>query len=334
MKTIVTTALVLATSLGSAFAQKEKEPRALMFTDKNVLKGWIVAANDKVVRYKETENSTVYRDLRLAAAKVYFLEPPEFTEAMELFKSRNYAEAKDKFEACAKIYKKVDEIKGNYSTLSTFFQMECLRKLEDLAQLSPLIESLNFELLGRAEHHTQVKIYSVFWEAVRTKSWSRLDAIASDPEWRNLKVSGGLRAQMSYCHGLALEGLDKPIQALTAYNHAFVSDFAASEEITRKAALNCLRIIDNDDSVKLAKKLYNTEDHNPDSTGAFLIKEGIALIKLWDKTLGNGATLPANYKGLERFPPKGKPQVAPKTTKEDKKPAKKSPKKDDKKKDK
>ena len=334
MKTIVTTALVLATSLGSAFAQKEKEPRALMFTDKNVLKGWIVAANDKVVRYKETENSTVYRDLRLAAAKIYFLEPPEFTEAMELFKSRNYTEAKDKFEACAKIYKKVDEIKGNYSTLSSFFQMECLRKLEELAQLSPLIESLNFELLGRAEHHTQVKIYSVFWEAVRTKSWSRLDAIASDPEWRNLKVSGGLRAQMSYCHGLALEGIDKPIQALTAYNHAFVSDFAASEEITRKAALNCLRIIDNHDSVKLAKKLYNTEDHNPDSTGAFLIKEGIALIKLWDKTLGNGATLPANYKGLLRFPPKGKPQVAPKTTKEDKKPAKKSPTKEDKKKDK
>ena len=257
MKKIVTTALVLATSLGSAFAQKEKEPRALMFTGDDVLKGWIVAANDKVVRYKETENSTVYRDLRLAAAKVYFLEPPEFTEAMELFKSRNYAEAKDKFEACARIYKKVDEIKGNYSTLATFFQMECLRKLEDLAQLSPLIESLNFELLARTEHHTQVKIYSVFWEAVRTKSWSRLDAIASDPERRNLKVSGGLRAQMSYCHGLALEGIDKPIQALTAYNHAFVSDFAASEEITRKAALNCLRIIDNDDSVKLAKKLYN-----------------------------------------------------------------------------
>ena len=334
MKKIVTTALVLASSLGSAFAQNEKEPRALMFEGDDVLKGWIVAANDKVVRYKETENSTVYRDLRLSTAKVYFLEPPEFTEAMELFKSRNYAEAKDKFEACAKIYKKVDEIKGNYSTLSSFFQMECLRKLEELAQLSPLIESLNFELLGRAEHHTQVKIYSVFWEAVRTKSWSRLDAIASDPEWRNLKVSGGLRAQMSYCHGLALEGIDKPIQALTAYNHAFVSDFAASEEITRKAALNCLRIIDNHDSVKLAKKLYNTEDHNPDSTGAFLIKEGIALIKLWDKTLGNGATLPANYKGLLRFPPKGKPQVAPKTTKEDKKPAKKSPTKEDKKKDK
>ncbi|HBE96017.1 MAG TPA: hypothetical protein DDW68_02450 [Verrucomicrobiales bacterium] len=334
MKKIVTTALVLATSLGSAFAQNEKEPRALMFKGDDVLTGWIVAANDKVLRYKEKENSTVYRDLRLSTAKVYFLEPPEFTEAMELFKSRNYAEAKDKFEACAKIYKKVDEIKGNYSTLSTFYQMECLRKLEELAQLSPLIEGLNFELLARTEHHTQVKIYSVFWEAVRTKSWSRLDAIASDPEWRNLKVSGGLRAQMSYCQGLALEGIDKPIQALTAYNHAFVSDFAASEEITRKAALNCLRIIDNDDSVKLAKKLYNTEDHNPDSTGAFLIKEGIALIKLWDKTLGNGATLPANYKGLLKFPPKGKPQVTPKTTKEDKKSAKKSLKEDDKKKEK
>jgi len=330
MKTIVTTALVLATSLGSAFAQKEKEPRALMFKGNEAMRGWIVAANDKVVRYKEKENSTVYRDLRLSTVKVYFYEPPEFTEAMELFKSRNYAEAKGKFETCAKLYKKVDEIKGNYSTLAVFYQMECLRKLEELAQLSPMIADLDVELLGRAEHRTQVKIYSVFWEAVRTKSWSRLDAIASDPDWKNLKVSGGLRAQISYCHGLALEGIDKPIQALTAYNHAFVSDFAASEEITRKAALNCLRIIDNDDSVKLAKKLYNTEDHDPDSTGSFLIKEGIALIKLWDKTLGNGAPLPGNYKGLLKFPPKGKPQPAPKAKKEEKKPAEKPAKKEDK----
>lgn len=324
MKTIVTTALVLATSLGSAYGQKTKDAFALMFKGDDTLKGWIVAASSKTVRYKETENSTTFRDLRLSTAKVYFLEPVEFTEAMELYKSRNYAEAKDKFAACAALFKKVEEVKGNYSVLSTFYQMECLRKLEDLAQLEPMIQDLNVELLPRDEHRTQVEIYSVFWEAVRTKSWSRLDAIASDPKWKNRKLSGGLRAQISYCHGLALEGIDKPINALTAYNHAFVADFAASEEISRKAALNCLRIIDNEESVKLAKKLYSTEDHDPDSVGSFLIKEGIALIKLWDKTLGNGATLPANYKGLLKFPPKGKPSTpAPTKKKEEKKPAKK-----------
>ncbi|MDA7888229.1 hypothetical protein N9A86_02450 [Akkermansiaceae bacterium] len=327
MKTIVTSALVLAASLTSAFGQAEKEPFALMIKGDEAFKGWIVAATDKALRYKETENSTVYRDLKLSTAKVYFLEPAEFTEAIELYKSRNYAEAKDKFAACAKIYKKVEEIKGNYSVLATFYQMECLRKLEDLAQLGPMIGGLNVDLLPREEHRTQVKIYSVFWEAVRTKSWSRLDAIASDPDWKNKKLSGGLRAQISYCHGLALEGIDKPVQALTAYNHAFVSDFAASEEISRKAALNCLRIIDNEESVKLAKKLYNTEDHNPDSTGSFLIKEGIALIKLWDKTLGNGATLPANYKGLLKFPPKAKTPAAAPAKKEAEKPAKKDAKK-------
>ena len=333
MKTFVTTALALTASLGTSLAQQAKEPFALMFKGDDTFKGWIVAATDKTVRYKETENSTTYRDIRLSSAKVYFLEPPEFTEAMELFKSRNYAEAKDKFAACAKIYKKVEEVKGNYSVLATFYQMECLRKLEDLAQLGPMIQDLNVDILPREEHKLQVKIYSVFWEAVRTKSWSRLVAIASDPDWKNRKMSGGLRAQISYCHGLALEGIDKPVQALTAYNHAFVSDFSASEEISRKAALSCLRIIDNQDSVKLAKKLYSTEDHDPDSMGNFLIKEGIALIKLWDKVLGNGATLPANYKGLLKFPPKARPNlgaapVKKDDKKEDKKPAKKDAKKD------
>ena len=98
--------------------------------------------------------------------------------------------------------------------------------------------------------------------------------------------------------------MNLPIKALNAYNGAFVADFGASEEITKKSALNCLRILSEHEDVKLAMSLYNTEDYSDDSNGAFLIKEGTALIKLWDKTLGSGEKLPEKFNVFLKFPPK------------------------------
>ncbi|MDB4382205.1 hypothetical protein N9Z40_04890, partial [Akkermansiaceae bacterium] len=124
---------------------------------------------------------------------------------------------------------------------------------------------------------------------------------ATDLEWEERKLAGDLRAQVSYCTGLALEGVDKPLKALNAYNGAFVADFAASEVITRKAGLACLRILKTHEDVVLAMKLFGTDDFEENSNGAFLIKEGIALIKLWDKSLGGGEPLPAEYKVFLKY---------------------------------
>ncbi len=52
--------------------------------------------------------------------------------------------------------------------------------------------------------------------------------------------------------------------------------------------------------------LYTTEDYSDDSNGAMLIKEGTALLKLWDKVLGAGEKVPAKYKEFLKFPPKGR----------------------------
>ena len=306
MKTILTTALALTASFGSAFAQKETAPRVLLMTDKETYTGFMVSADKRNILWKETEDSTLRRQLSLASTTVYFVEPAEFTEAMELFKSRNYADARTKFAACAANYSKITEVKGNFSTLAKFYEMECARKLEDLDGLIALYEKFDPEPLLHEYHKLQVQIDGIFWDAVRTKSWARLDSIAMDDEWYKTKLPGNLRAQIAYCHGLALEGLDQPMKALNAYNGAFVADFGASEEITKKAALNCLRILLDHKETKLAMSLFGTEDYSDDSAGAFLIKEGNALVKLWDKTLGAGEKLPDKFKVFTKYLPKDK----------------------------
>ncbi len=315
MKNILTAALALTVSLGvttASFAQAKQpnpvkgQPRVLLVTADDTFSGYIVSANKRQILWKETANTTVRRKARLSTTKVYFTEPVEFTEAMELFKSRNYKDARDKFKSCAALYKKVREVPGNFSTLAGFYELECLRKTENLEELMNLAENYDPENLLHQFHKIQYEMYGVFWDAVRQKGWTRLDAIAKDEEWLNKKLPGNLRAQIAYCHGLALEGMKRPVKALNAYNTAFVADFAASENITRKSALNCMRIILDHEDVKTAIRLYPTEDYSDDLNGAFLIKEGTALVKLWDKTLGSGDPLPEKYKAFLKYPPKKK----------------------------
>ena len=52
----------------------------------------------------------------------------------------------------------------------------------------------------------------------------------------------------------------------------------------------------------LAMKLYGSEEYDENSNGAFLIREGIALVKLWDKSLGGGEKIPAEYKIFLKYP--------------------------------
>lgn len=301
MKTILTTALFLAASFGSLLGA---EPRILIITDKDTFTGYMLDSNKTKFLWRESKISTVRREQSLRTCTVYFLQAPEFTEALELYKSRNYKDAATKFAACAEEYSNFTEVKGNPSTLAAFYEMECYRRLEDLEKLSGLVEKFDPENLLQTYHKVQYEIYGVFWDAVRTKSWNRLDQICRDEDWRNRKLPGSLRAQIAYCHGLALEGAGQPIKALNAYNNAFVADFSASEELTRKSALNCLRILHDHEDVKTTMELYSTEDYSDDSNGAALIKEATALLKLWDKVLGAGEKIPAKYKVFLKYPPK------------------------------
>jgi hypothetical protein len=237
---------------------------------------------------------------RSALVSVLFYEPELFKEAKNLFENRDYTAAKGKFRECAEAFSKVEEIPGNYGTLAGFYALECARILGELEELAQMLDSYRGQqALVRESHKNQFEVYSA-WDAVRTKSWSRLDGLTIEMLARK-GWTGTQLAQIYYCRGLALEGVGKPVGALNAFNGAFTADFTASSQITKNAALACLRILKGHEEVQLAMQLFGTEDEDPNSTGYGLLQEAVALCELWTKALGGGQALPAEYKDFLKF---------------------------------
>ncbi len=244
--------------------------------------------------YRISARAMSTKQVRVPKLKsVYFYKPKVFTEAMTLYLNRNYADAKAKFAECEKKFKVVETAPNNYSTLAGFYKMECSRRMFDLAALSSEMEKFRKQALTRETHLQQLEI-NAFWEAVRLKDWNRLELLAKG--WRKRKVSGGQRAQIAYCHGLALEHLMKKepgriIEALNTYNRALSADYTASHELVVKAANNALRIYAADPGVKLAMKLWGTDDESKGRSGYHRLLEANALAKLY-KQAGFDKTTP------------------------------------------
>ena len=232
---------------------------------------------------------------------LYFFEPDLFKEGKAFYENRDYESARGKFAACREAFKRTDDLAGNYSTLAGFYELECCRRLEDLEGLAQLLNDYVPAQLSREIHKNQVDLYSI-WDAVRTKSWPRLVGLTGqlleEKKWTSSQL-----AQIFYCRGLALDGIGRKTDALIAFNGAFTADFTASEELTRKAVLDCLRIYREDEEVKLAIELHGTADEDKNSNGYFLLQEAVALVDLWDKALGGGEELPADYRTFLKYKP-------------------------------
>ena len=236
--------------------------------------------------YKMTKNDLNRKQLAVSELdSIFFYEPVIFAEAMHLYQGRKYAEAKPKFEACQKAFKLVDTAPNNYGALAGFYVLECSRRQFDLSALSDEQTKFRKDGLMRETHLQQLEV-NAFWEAVRLKNWERLDRLAE--AWRKRKVTGHQRAQIAYCHGLALEQLAKKdpkltSKALNAYSRALSADFTSSMEIVVKAASNALRMYEADPGLQLAMDLWGTEDENKATTGYQYLLEANALVKLYQK---------------------------------------------------
>ena len=236
---------------------------------------------------------------RSAVASIYITEPKEYTQAMSLFEDRKYSEAYTKFGEVVGRYKKFQGIKDNHHTLAGFYQLECLRKQLKVNELVKAVADYSSENLIRPDLLKQVEVYK-FWEAVNAKSWARLDRLAG--EWSTKRVPISQRAQISYCHALALEGLDRKTEALNMYGHAMTADYSKSEEILRESAYGALRVYLSFPDVATAMKLWKTPDEAIYSSGYRLLAEANALARLYGKAgMGAGVALPAKFAVFLKF---------------------------------
>ena len=341
MRTLLCAALIPATALVAAAQQPPAAPGApaaptaaavpaeavLMQEDETYIDIWIIAGTKTDVRYLESKVDTDFTDMKISKAKsIYLKEPKEFTQAIDLFQARKYAEAKAIFAALKARYKYMEAMPGNYSALSAFYEMECMRKLNDLEGLNTAMQRFIPDPLLRQSHKQQVEIYT-FWDAVRTKGWQRVDAMAK--ERVGVHLPSNLRAQIAYCHGLALEGLKKPNEALNAYSTAITADSGASEEIARQASLNCLRILKADPEVQKAIRLWGTVDEVKTSSGRVRLLEASAMAHVYKKFFSLGSPLPPEYLDLLKYKEEEDKAANPTAAKEEKEA--KAEKKDDKK---
>ncbi|MBK1832567.1 hypothetical protein [Roseibacillus ishigakijimensis] len=271
---------------------------AALIQDGRADKVWIEAASERTIRYREKAESLNRTDVPTREVAVTFFTPAEFTTAIDLYQNRQYEEAKAAFATAREKYAFVEDVPGNYSTLAGFYEIECARKLGQYEEMETLFAKFQPEPLRDATHKLQIRLYPLY-NALRTDDWSRLQGLCEEYDER--EVPGGLRAQIEYCRGMALDGQGQLEDALIAFNKAFVADYTASEVLTRKAALACLAIYQKHPDVELARKLHGKPEEDPNSKGAGLLLEAAALAEMWNKALGRGEALPPEYQEFLKY---------------------------------
>ena len=309
MKNHLLAALLPVLSLSAGAQAPPVEPPAAFQTPALLIekegafqKVWLVAATKTSIRYREREVAVDTVDGRISQYdSIYLFEPREYSVAMDLYQARKYEEAKEKFIALKERFKPIQAMENNPASLAAFYEMECLRKLGDLEGLAAALQKFVKDPLTRETQLRQLEIY-VLWDAVRTKSWDRLNIMAN--ERTTTRLAGDQRVQVAYCHGLALEGLNRPADALIAYQTAITADAGASEELVRLAALRVLAIHHADPEVQNAIKFLGTKDENKNSKGYANLLEAAAVAELFELSLGAGTPLPAEFKGYLKYKPK------------------------------
>ena len=253
----------------SAVAQEEPElPKGrLLYSNGSHDDVYVISYKAGVATYRTNMRSlNILQAKKPALEAIYFYEPQIFTEAMNLYRAKNYSEAKVKFAECEASFKSVDSLPDNYATLAGFYKMECSRRSGDHEALSAELEKYRKDGLTRENHHLQLEVYT-FWEAVRLKDWARIDRLAMGDSWQGRKVPSELRVQIEYCHALALDELAKeglkegskedPSRwgaAINAYNRVLSADATASIDLVLMAANNLMRIYSEDKGVQAAMK--------------------------------------------------------------------------------
>jgi tetratricopeptide (TPR) repeat protein len=275
-----------AGSAPAAEAADSEAPALLIGKDGACRKVRLVSANGSAVRYRD-EGAPEIRETRVSDwAAIHVSEPHGLSAAMDLYQARKYREAREGFAAVKARFMPILPLEDSPAALAAFYEMECLRKLGDLDGLAAALRSSGALPLSRETQLRQIELHPL-WDAVRMKQWDRLDVLATDRE--NQCLPGDQRAQIAYCHGLALEGLNRQREALDRYQTAITADAGASEEIARQAALRVLAIHLADPAVRAAMGSGEATKHAD-------LMEAAAVARWFELSLGAGMPLPAEYR--------------------------------------
>lgn len=298
MKTFLIMALVPVIAL-TAWSQ-EKEPFVIKaaFVPKKGrgFVGAVVATNATQIEYRATlaaQTTTVsaIRDFET----IFFMEPAEYAAAMDLYEAGKFEDAKAQFADYKNKSKVVLNLPGNYHVLSAYYELECLRNMGEYKALTEALADFPKAQLTREHQLRQLELY-VLWDAVRAGNWERVFLLAQERETQ--KMPDYQIVQVQYCKGLALQNLNRPAEAMLAYNAVMTADAATSELLVSKAALNLLEIYSKDEGVKTAIADWGTELEKKGSVGYNMLLEAGNLARLYANFFNSIKEMPVEYKKL------------------------------------
>jgi len=294
-----------------------KDAPAILIKDNEIERVFITSANDTLIEYKETANAINKTRSRMSDfSSIYIMEPQEFSEAMELYHSRDYKGAKEALKVVQTEFKSLTEVKGNYATLAGYYEMECERHLGNLDALETLRSKFIGDSLIHESHKQQLQLNASLWDAIRTEAWPRL--LALKETFKGQKLTNSQRVQVAYGLGLAHEKSGQHIEALYAYNDVLVTDFGASENICQKALIGAIRTIKAHPDAQQSMRFFEEDKELYDaSPGASLLQEGANLVDLWDLGYGNGKPIAEGIE-LKKYKVKTAAAAPPKDEKEKK----------------
>lgn len=286
----------------SAYAQEAFAIKAAFVpTDKNVRNfvGAVVAANANQIEYRNPINAegTTVSAIRDFDA-IIFMEPAEYTAAMDLFESGKFEDAKVQFAKYKDQTKAVANLPGNYHVLSAYHELECLRYMGDLKGLSEALATFPKAQLTREHQLRQLELY-VLWDAVRTEGWDRVLVVAGEREKQ--KMPDYQFVQVLYCKGLALQKLNRPEEAAIAYNMVMTADAASSETLVSKAALSMLDIYLKNAAVQEAITNWGTDMEKKGSVGYNKLLEAGTLARMYQQYFTHIKEMPIEYKKFMDF---------------------------------
>lgn len=302
---VLVAAVAMTVGASAQIADEAKVESILMLKKGNPEKVYILSSTDSDLSIvKNLQAAAAVKYSRAGVKSIYMKEPKAFTASMALFEGRKYAEAQKQFSTLKEKFKGVASLSGNHATQAGFYELECMRKQLNITGLTNSVPKFDVSSLTNPTMLQQVEVYK-FWELVQKKDWARIDTLAL--EWEKKNVPGSIRAQIAYCHGLALEGLNRPVDALDAFAKAMTTDFTKSEEISRESVYAALRVYANMTAVKDAMDAWESEDENKSGKGYKMLVEANSLAMLYGKMgLGAGVDLPAKHAAFLDFTPKEK----------------------------
>lgn len=264
---------------------------------------YLVAVTKDSVAFKFNEGDAQPEIKKRAEVDSIFLyDPADYLEALDLYEGRKYAEAMNAFIKVKNRYMRMfPGLPNNPGVMASYYELECLRKLNDLEGLRVALQKFKKGNLTRKVPLQQIEIY-LLWDAIRANL--NQEALKIVEQYEGKRLPGHQRAQIAYCHGRALEGLSKPPhEILLAYQTAITADAGASQSLVRDAILRSLEILNNDQEVKDAKRTFDESDGQELIRGFTKVMEAAGLCSMFQIQLATGEPLPQKYRHFLSYTP-------------------------------